>query len=60
MEKKNDVCVFATWCSVINDNDDEEEARVEFYNDTMLHMFDSVMIFCIDAHDVVQHMSDQD
>ena len=57
--KTNDVCVFVTKCYVVNDGDDEKEARVEFSNNTVLQMFDSVMIFCIDAHGVVQNVLDQ-
>ena len=48
LEKKC-VCVFITKCYVVNDDDDEKEARVVFSNDTVLQMLDSVMIFRIDA-----------
>ena len=40
-----------------DDDNDENEPRVKFSNDTVLQIFDSVMIFCIDAQGVVQHMA---
>ena len=42
-----------------DDDDDEHELRVVFSNDTVLQIFDTVMIFRIDAQGVVQHMPGQ-
>ena len=50
---KSYVCGFVTECYLVTDEDDDEEARVVFDNNTVLHMFDFIMIFCIDAHGVV-------
>ena len=46
---KSYVCGFVTECYIVTDEDDDKEARVVFDNNTVLHMFDFIMIFCIDA-----------
>ena len=56
---KTYACVFVTKCSLVHDDEDDEEARVVFDNDRVLHMLDSVMIFRIDAHGFVRHVSNQ-